>query len=162
MQYPTDTDIDTESLMETKYKHGSRKRPLALLFDRGLFLQCDRMAVECGQELKKNNVAMVSLWPGPVKTETIMASLTDAKNPPKLESKAVVRLHASLSACQSVLLPAVCVSACLPAHTVIPPSVRLSLPVPLYTYTVCSCLPVCQSDSLSACWPVCLPLCLSV
>jgi len=33
---------------------------------------CDRMAVDCGIELKKHNVAMVSLWPGAVKTETVM------------------------------------------------------------------------------------------
>ena len=30
---------------------------------------CDRMATDCAHELKANNVAMVSLWPGPVKTE---------------------------------------------------------------------------------------------
>lgn len=33
---------------------------------------CDRMAADCGHELKKSNVAMVSLWPGPVKTENIV------------------------------------------------------------------------------------------
>ena len=32
---------------------------------------CDRMAHDCAQELKKHNVAMVSLWPGPVRTKTI-------------------------------------------------------------------------------------------
>ncbi|XP_060075319.1 dehydrogenase/reductase SDR family member 1-like [Ylistrum balloti] len=32
---------------------------------------CDRMAVDCAVELKKHNVAMVSLWPGAVKTENI-------------------------------------------------------------------------------------------
>ena len=32
---------------------------------------CDRMAADCGHELRKHNVAMVSLWPGPVKTEMI-------------------------------------------------------------------------------------------
>ena len=32
---------------------------------------CDRMAADCAHELKKSNVAMVSLWPGPVKTEFI-------------------------------------------------------------------------------------------
>ena len=32
---------------------------------------CDRMAADCGTELKKHNVAMISLWPGPVKTENI-------------------------------------------------------------------------------------------
>ena len=32
---------------------------------------CDRMAVDCGYELKKHNVAFVSLWPGYVPTETV-------------------------------------------------------------------------------------------
>lgn len=31
----------------------------------------DRMAADCGFELRKHNVAVVSLWPGPVKTENI-------------------------------------------------------------------------------------------
>merc|ERR1712223_968489 len=31
----------------------------------------DRMAADCAHELKKNNVTMISLWPGPVKTEYI-------------------------------------------------------------------------------------------
>ena len=30
---------------------------------------CDRMAADCGHELRKTGVAMVSLWPGAVKTE---------------------------------------------------------------------------------------------
>ena len=30
---------------------------------------CDRMAADCAHELKEDNVTMVSLWPGPVKTE---------------------------------------------------------------------------------------------
>ena len=30
------------------------------------------MARDCGLELEKYNVAFVSLWPGPVKTETVM------------------------------------------------------------------------------------------
>ena len=34
----------------------------------------DRMAADCGTELKKSNVTMVSLWPGPVKTEKIEES----------------------------------------------------------------------------------------
>lgn len=34
----------------------------------------DRMAADCGIELKKHNVTMVSLWPGPVKTEKIAES----------------------------------------------------------------------------------------
>lgn len=31
----------------------------------------DRMAADCGKELKKQNVTMISLWPGAVKTEYI-------------------------------------------------------------------------------------------
>ncbi|XP_022100924.1 dehydrogenase/reductase SDR family member 1-like [Acanthaster planci] len=37
---------------------------------------CDRMAVDCGLELKKNNVAMLSLWPGPAKTELVLEKWT--------------------------------------------------------------------------------------
>jgi dehydrogenase/reductase SDR family protein 1 len=33
---------------------------------------CDRMASDCAHELKRHNVAMISLWPGPVKTEFSM------------------------------------------------------------------------------------------
>merc|ERR1719348_2422131 len=32
---------------------------------------CDRMAADCAHELKEDNVTMVSLWPGPVKTEHV-------------------------------------------------------------------------------------------
>lgn len=32
---------------------------------------CDRMAVDCAKELRKHNVAFVSLWPGVVQTEMI-------------------------------------------------------------------------------------------
>ena len=32
---------------------------------------CDRMAADCAMELKKHNVAMISLWPGAVKTEKV-------------------------------------------------------------------------------------------
>jgi len=37
---------------------------------------CDRMAADCGFELKKSGVSMVSLWPGPVKTEFITEHMT--------------------------------------------------------------------------------------
>merc|ERR1739848_978742 len=37
---------------------------------------CDRMAADCGLELKKSGVAMISLWPGPVKTEFITEMVT--------------------------------------------------------------------------------------
>lgn len=35
----------------------------------------DRMAADCAIELKKHNVTMVSLWPGPVKTEEISSRI---------------------------------------------------------------------------------------
>jgi len=38
----------------------------------------DRMSADCGHELRKQNVAVVSLWPGPVKTEMINAN-SDSK-----------------------------------------------------------------------------------
>ncbi|XP_069113768.1 dehydrogenase/reductase SDR family member 1-like [Argopecten irradians] len=40
---------------------------------------CDRMAADCAIELKKHNVAMVSLWPGAVKTEHITSLLSQDK-----------------------------------------------------------------------------------
>lgn len=36
---------------------------------------CDRMAVDCGIELKRHNVAVVSLWPGAVKTELVTPNI---------------------------------------------------------------------------------------
>ena len=36
---------------------------------------CDRMAADCAVELKDNFVTMVSLWPGPVKTEYIQENV---------------------------------------------------------------------------------------
>jgi len=38
---------------------------------------CDRMAADCGLELRKHNVAFISLWPGPVATETIVSMLQE-------------------------------------------------------------------------------------
>ena len=38
---------------------------------------CDRMAADCAQELKDKNVAVVSLWPGPVKTEFIVKNVIE-------------------------------------------------------------------------------------
>jgi len=38
---------------------------------------CDRMAADCGYELRKSGVTMVSLWPGPVKTEFIQDKMTE-------------------------------------------------------------------------------------
>ncbi|XP_022100944.1 dehydrogenase/reductase SDR family member 1-like [Acanthaster planci] len=37
---------------------------------------CDRMAVDCAVELRKHNVACISLWPGPVKTEMFQEFMT--------------------------------------------------------------------------------------
>ena len=37
----------------------------------------DRMATDCAIELKKENVAMVSLWPGAVKTEFVQEHMSD-------------------------------------------------------------------------------------
>ena len=40
----------------------------------------DRMAADCARELKRDNVTMISLWPGAVKTEYIEeAVLKDGK-----------------------------------------------------------------------------------
>ena len=50
------------------------------------------MAVECGLELKKHNVAMVSLWPGPVRTETILDKFT-AENRTNLEKQTYVSIY---------------------------------------------------------------------
>ncbi|WAR19567.1 DHRS1-like protein [Mya arenaria] len=39
---------------------------------------CDRMAADCGFELRKFNVAFISLWPGFVGTETVLTNLSEA------------------------------------------------------------------------------------
>ena len=36
--------------------------------------QCDRMAADTAFELKKYNVASISIWPGAVETETMLES----------------------------------------------------------------------------------------
>ena len=38
---------------------------------------CDRMATDCAAELKKENVTMVSLWPGAVNTEFVQENKKD-------------------------------------------------------------------------------------
>ena len=38
---------------------------------------CDRMAVDCGIELRSSNVAFVSLWPGAVGTDELLSKLQD-------------------------------------------------------------------------------------
>ena len=40
----------------------------------------DKMAHDCGQELKKKGVTMVALWPGPVQTEKIQEQVLGKKN----------------------------------------------------------------------------------
>lgn len=45
----------------------------------------DRMAVDCGIELLKSNVASISLMVGAVRTETINSYYGDDKPPPKSE-----------------------------------------------------------------------------
>lgn len=42
---------------------------------------CDRMAADCAHELRKSNVAMISLWPGAVKTEFVQDNMMTSKNP---------------------------------------------------------------------------------
>ncbi len=39
----------------------------------------DKMAHDCARELKKHNVTMVSLWPGPVRTEKVQQLLGKAR-----------------------------------------------------------------------------------
>ena len=41
---------------------------------------CDRMAADCAHELKEDNVTMVSLWPGPVKTEYAQENILSKGN----------------------------------------------------------------------------------
>ena len=43
---------------------------------------CDRMAVDCGIELRSSNVAFVSLWPGYVGTEEVLSKLQDSTEDP--------------------------------------------------------------------------------
>ena len=38
---------------------------------------CDRMAADCAIELKDQNVAMISLWPGAVSTETFVEKFVE-------------------------------------------------------------------------------------
>jgi len=40
----------------------------------------DRLSADCGHELKKENVAVMSLWPGPVKTEMIEAAQAEGRS----------------------------------------------------------------------------------
>lgn len=53
---------------------------------------CDRMAQDCGIELKKHNVTMVSLWPGAVKTELVNEKID--KNNKSVDAKVQERMAA--------------------------------------------------------------------
>jgi dehydrogenase/reductase SDR family protein 1 len=44
---------------------------------------CDRMAVDCAIELKRHNVACISLWPGAVRTELVTSIISEVENPMK-------------------------------------------------------------------------------
>ena len=48
---------------------------------------CDRMAADCAFELRKSGVAMISLWPGPVKTEYITDKMDDTNPMSKVFAK---------------------------------------------------------------------------
>lgn len=48
---------------------------------------CDRMAVDCATELRKYNVACVSLWPGAVGTENVLHNLREKLDEPETESE---------------------------------------------------------------------------
>merc|ERR1711988_491053 len=53
---------------------------------------CDRMAADCAHELRKTGVSMVSLWPGPVKTEFITGHMTSGAETGKALSKEQVQM----------------------------------------------------------------------
>ena len=48
---------------------------------------CDRMAADCGLEMKSSNVAMISLWPGPVKTEYLTKRQAEEDNSKVIQYK---------------------------------------------------------------------------
>lgn len=48
---------------------------------------CDRLAVDCAHELGPQGVAYVSLWPGPVRTETITAKIINAPSTSPAQQK---------------------------------------------------------------------------
>jgi len=48
------------------------------------------MAVDCGKELKDHNVAFISIWPGPVKTQESQFMLSAIKGD---NAKAIVSLN---------------------------------------------------------------------
>jgi len=52
---------------------------------------CDRMAADLAMELKPKNVTMVSLWPGPVRTEYITENVLDSTAQDKNPMKAIFK-----------------------------------------------------------------------
>jgi len=48
---------------------------------------CDRMAADCGHELKSSGVSMISLWPGPVKTEFITENMIGKESQSKEQAQ---------------------------------------------------------------------------
>merc|ERR1712002_982044 len=57
---------------------------------------CDRMAADCAIELKKSNVTMVSLWPGPVKTEYVQDKMINIDSSVSSEKKATANMFDKL------------------------------------------------------------------
>ena len=53
----------------------------------------DRMACDCGIELKKHNVTMISLYPGAVKTELVTQLSETVKETDEAKKKRMVRLN---------------------------------------------------------------------
>ncbi|XP_022100921.1 dehydrogenase/reductase SDR family member 1-like [Acanthaster planci] len=51
---------------------------------------CDRMATDCALELRTHNVACVSLWPGIVKTESLMDMMASIPEAAKKDEQAMV------------------------------------------------------------------------
>ena len=70
---PEETDMQTTAQCESLDEKGQN----SIFFFSGK-AACDRMAADCGFELKKRGVAMVSLWPGAVKTEYIQVIAINA------------------------------------------------------------------------------------
>lgn len=55
----------------------ARRNALSNLLKLYYFTQTDRMAADMAVELRKQNVACISLWPGAVKTELIQDLVLD-------------------------------------------------------------------------------------
>ncbi|KAK7505388.1 hypothetical protein BaRGS_00003550 [Batillaria attramentaria] len=68
---------------------------------------CDRMAADCAFELRKDNVAFVSLWPGPVRTENVMHLISQGGFG---EGDHVKFLKQALEVGESIEYPGICVA----------------------------------------------------